>query len=92
MLLTNHKWARSYSRERSHKLRVQTKSRSSILHPIVFGFFLLIFFQLAGAALLDTLDKGLGEKFTSEVKEAWSVVYGIIADTMKAGAKEVLEG
>ncbi|KAL9952372.1 hypothetical protein ACROYT_G039622 [Oculina patagonica] len=49
-------------------------------------------FAPVGAALLDTLDKGLGEKFTTEVKEAWTVVYGIVADTMKAGAKEVLEG
>lgn len=49
-------------------------------------------FSPVGAALLDTLDKGLGEKFTSEVKEAWTVVYGIVADTMKAGLKEALEG
>ena len=48
--------------------------------------------QPVGAALLDTLEKGLGEKFTAEVKEAWTVVYGIVADTMKAGAREVLEG
>ena len=41
--------------------------------------------------MLDTLDKGLGEKFTTEVKEAWTVVYGIVADTMKAGMKEALE-
>ena len=52
----------------------------------------LIFFQPVGAALLGTLDEGLGEKFTSEVKEAWTVVYGIVADTMKAGLKEVIEG
>ena len=55
-------------------------------------FFLIIFFQPVGAALLYTLDKGLGGKFTSEVKEAWTIVYGIVADTMKAGLKEVLEG
>ncbi|XP_020618217.1 neuroglobin-like [Orbicella faveolata] len=49
-------------------------------------------FGPVGAALLGTLDMGLGEKFTPEVKEAWTVVYGIVADTMKAGLKEVLEG
>ena len=49
-------------------------------------------FQPVGGALLDTLDKGLGEKFTSAVKEAWIVVYGVVADTMKAGLKEALEG
>ncbi|KAJ7379983.1 hypothetical protein OS493_012745 [Desmophyllum pertusum] len=48
-------------------------------------------FALVGGALLDTLDKGLGEKFTAEVKVAWTVVYGIVADTMKAGMKEALE-
>lgn len=60
-------------------------------HSLIFSFFFLIFFQPVGAALLDTLDKGLAEKFTSEVKEAWTVVYGIVADTMKAGLKEALE-
>lgn len=49
-------------------------------------------FQVAGSALLDTLNNGLGDKFTSEVKEAWTGVYGIVANTMQAGAKEVLEG
>ena len=59
---------------------------------VVFSIFFSRFFQPVGAALLDTLDKGLGEKFTSQVKEAWTVVYGIVADTMKVGLKEVLEG
>jgi hemoglobin-like flavoprotein len=36
-----------------------------------------------GAALLWTLEQGLGEDFTPEVKEAWTIVYGILADTMK---------
>lgn len=62
-------------------------------HSLIFQFFFPDFcFQPVGAALLDTLDKGLGEKFTSEVKEAWTVVYGIVADTMKAGLKEALKG
>jgi hemoglobin-like flavoprotein len=38
------------------------------------------------AALLWTLEKGLGEAFTPETKEAWVVVYGILATTMKEGA------
>ena len=54
-------------------------------------FLSLAIFQPVGAALLNTLDKGLGEKFTSEVREAWTAVYGIVADTMKAGAKELLD-
>ena len=44
-----------------------------------------------GAALLYTLESGLGEKFTSEAKEAWTTVYGIVSGTMKAGAKEILD-
>ena len=38
------------------------------------------------AALLWTLERGLGETFTPETKEAWVVVYGILASTMKEGA------
>jgi len=35
------------------------------------------------AALLWTLEKGLGEQFTPEVKEAWATVYALLANTMK---------
>ena len=36
-----------------------------------------------GSALLCTLEEGLGADFTPEVKEAWTTVYGVLADTMK---------
>jgi hemoglobin-like flavoprotein len=36
-----------------------------------------------GSALLWTLEQGLGADFTPEVKEAWTTVYGVLADTMK---------
>lgn len=39
-------------------------------------------------ALLWTLEKGLGDDFTPEVKTAWVEVYTTLADTMKAGAAE----
>lgn len=39
-------------------------------------------------ALLWTLEKGLEEAFTPQVKEAWTAVYTVLADTMKAAAKE----
>ena len=39
-------------------------------------------------ALLWTLDKGLGDEFTPEVKDAWVAVYTTLADTMKAGVAE----
>lgn len=46
-------------------------------------------YATVGAALLWTLGQGLGEAFTDEVKEAWTVVYTIIADTMKGAAATV---
>lgn len=39
-----------------------------------------------GAALLDTLAAGLGDGFTAEVREAWTVMYGHVARTMQEGA------
>jgi hemoglobin-like flavoprotein len=45
-----------------------------------------------GAALLWTLEKGLGNAFTPEVKDAWIEVYGLLAGTMKNAAKESLVG
>lgn len=38
-------------------------------------------YQTVGAALLWTLDKGLGEVFTPEVREAWTAVYTFLATT-----------
>ena len=43
-----------------------------------------------GAALLWTLEKGLGAAFTPETKEAWSAVYGLLAITMQKAANEAL--
>ena len=42
-------------------------------------------FDLVGAALMWTLEQGLGELFTLEVREAWIVAYGIITNAMLAG-------
>jgi len=44
-------------------------------------------FQTVGAALLWTLDKGLGSAFTPEVEAAWTEVYGILSATMIEGAR-----
>lgn len=41
-----------------------------------------------GTALLWTLNAGLGEKFTPEVREAWTAAYGLLADVMQFGALE----
>ena len=40
-------------------------------------------YSSVGRALIWTLEQGLGADFTPEVKEAWSTVYDVLADTMK---------
>ena len=47
-------------------------------------------YDTVGAALLWTLEKGLGDVFTPETKEAWATVYGLLATTMKTAAREAL--
>ncbi|KAK3704543.1 hypothetical protein QZH41_018260 [Actinostola sp. cb2023] len=44
-------------------------------------------FQHVGAALLWTLEQGLGDEFTPDVNNAWTAAYGFIQDTMKEGLK-----
>lgn len=39
-------------------------------------------YTTVGAALLKTLEQGLGDDFTPPVREAWAAVYGIVADVM----------
>ncbi len=43
-------------------------------------------YDTVAAALLDTLQRGLGEAFTPEVKRAWIEIYSVLAGTMKAAA------
>ncbi|GAA6143272.1 globin family protein [Hydrogenophaga sp. 5NK40-0174] len=43
-------------------------------------------YDTVGAALLKTLEQGLGDAFTPEVKTAWAEVYGAVATEMKAAA------
>ena len=40
-------------------------------------------YDTVGAALLDTLDKGLGDEFTPETEEAWTITYTTLAGVMK---------
>jgi hemoglobin-like flavoprotein len=48
-------------------------------------------YETVGAALLWTLEKGLGREFTLEVREAWATVYGLLANTMRnAAAKQLV--
>jgi len=43
-------------------------------------------YDTVGEALLWTLEQGLGDLYTPEVQEAWTVVYGVLSDTMKGAA------
>ena len=43
-------------------------------------------YDTVGAALLWTLEQGLGEAFTPDTKEAWATAYALLAGTMKAAA------
>jgi len=44
-------------------------------------------YDTVGAALLWTLEQGLGDAFTPEVKQAWAAAYQAIATTMIDAAK-----
>jgi hemoglobin-like flavoprotein len=43
-------------------------------------------YSVVGAALLWTLQRGLGGAFTSEVHDAWAATYEVLANTMKKAA------
>ena len=47
-------------------------------------------YDSVGAALLWTLEQGLGEGWTRDVEEAWVAVYTLLADTMKKAAERQL--
>lgn len=45
-----------------------------------------VHYTYVGNALLRTLDKGLGEQFTPELRDAWIEAYGALAGIMKEAA------
>jgi nitric oxide dioxygenase len=45
-------------------------------------------YETVGAALLSTLEAGLGEAFTAETREAWAAAYRLLAEVMIASAEE----
>lgn len=45
-------------------------------------------YATVGAALLWTLEQGLGERFTPAVRDAWAAAYGVVSGTMMAAARE----
>jgi hemoglobin-like flavoprotein len=48
-------------------------------------------YETVGAALLWTLEKGLGADFTLDVEQAWVTTYEVLSNTMKAAANEQFE-
>ncbi len=44
-------------------------------------------YYTVGAALLWTLEQGLGAAFTPAVREAWVAAYGVLANTMRDAAE-----
>ena len=44
-------------------------------------------YDTVAAALLSTLEKGLGTDFTPEVREAWTLTYGTLSSLMKEAAR-----
>ena len=43
-------------------------------------------YQQVGAALIETLEAGLAERWTEELKEAWIALYEIVSGVMQSGA------
>ncbi len=48
-------------------------------------------YETVGAALLWTLDKGLGDAFTPEVENAWAAAYGTLSSAMRRAAGQMFE-
>jgi hemoglobin-like flavoprotein len=46
-------------------------------------------YDTVAAALLWTLEQGLGEAFTPQVRDAWTTAYVLLATTMKQAAAEM---
>jgi len=49
------------------------------------------YYGKVGEALLWTLEQGLGEDFTPEVKGAWAEAYKLLSDVMINSAREATE-
>jgi hemoglobin-like flavoprotein len=44
-------------------------------------------YATVGQALLWTLEQGLGDAFTPDVREAWTAAFGLVSSTMKDAAQ-----
>ncbi len=45
-------------------------------------------YDIVGAALLWTLERGLGDAWNEAVAEAWTAAYGLVAGVMRDGARQ----
>lgn len=48
-------------------------------------------YAVVGRALIDTLEKALGDKFTAQVKTAWARIYDVLSTSMIEGAEEAYD-
>ena len=48
-------------------------------------------YDKVAVCLLWTLEQGLGDAFTPDTREAWTVMYTTVADVMKDAAKDIAE-
>jgi hemoglobin-like flavoprotein len=46
-------------------------------------------YATVGAALIETLEQGLGAEFTHEARAAWIETYELISETMQRAAAEI---
>ncbi len=46
-------------------------------------------YDTVGAALLWTLEQGLGDAFSEDARTAWTAVYGLVSTTMQDAANEL---
>lgn len=45
-------------------------------------------YATVGQALLETLEEGLGDAFTPDIRDAWATAYGVLATVMQAAAEQ----
>jgi nitric oxide dioxygenase len=45
-------------------------------------------YDLVGAALLWTLEQGLGDAFTPSAREAWAAAYAAVATIMRSAVRQ----
>ena len=46
-------------------------------------------YDTVGAALLWTLEQGLGDAFTLEARESWTLLYGTLASILKTSSRSI---